>query len=665
MTSSARIATLVWPALLVLITLLAYLPGLGGGYTFDDYPNIVDNQAVHVHTLDRHAWAAAALASPVADLPRPLAMLSFAANHYFTGVDPWPMKATNLAIHLANSLLVLLLVRRLFAVASPGAGRTGEWAARFAATAWALHPINLMAVLFVVQRMESLSHLFVFAGLLLYLAGRTRQIERGGNWPWLIASLSSCTALGVLAKESAALLPLYALCLEACLFGFRGRDGRRDPRFAAFYSVLLVLPAIAGIAWLLPKALSPVAFAHRDFTLVERLMTEPRVVLDYLRWTLLPDLGQLSLYHDDYPASRGLLQPPATLAGLLGVPLLMGLAAWLRTRRPLMSLGLLWFLAAQALTATFLPLELVFEHRNYFASLGLCIVLGDALLLAPRLPATQRIGTLLAVVFLLACAATVHLRAREWSDELRFATTEAAKHPRSPRATYDQARILVVLTGYRADSPLMERTWRALEQARNAPRSGILAHSASLLLAERSGMPTDPAWWNQVHARLRQGPIGSQELEALASLTRCARDGSCEFPRDAMLESYLAALEHGPHPNLLAMYGDYALNVLHDAPLALRLWREAVSRSPDEPQYRVNVVKLLIALGQHEAARVEIERIRRMGRMGQNETVAGQLDVRLQQAIRQRAMRVGRGHPQPANEATPRLQHDAPGASKP
>lgn len=633
MTGSGRLASnLAWPALLVLLTLCAYLPGLGGGYTFDDYPNIVDNQAVHVDTLDRHAWAAAALASPVADLPRPLAMLSFAANHYFTGIDPWPMKATNLAIHLANSLLVLLLARRLLALAAPGAGRRGEWAARFAAGAWALHPINLMAVLFVVQRMESLGHLFVFAGLLLYIAGRARQLARGGGWAWLAAGLAGCTVLGIMAKESAALLPLYALCLEACVFRFRGRDGRRDRRFVVFYGALLVLPAVAGIAWLLPGALSPAAFAHRDFTLAERLLTEPRVVLDYLRWTLLPDLGQLSLYHDDYPASRGLLQPPATLTGLLGVPLLLGLAAWLRTRRPLMSLGLLWFLAAQAMTGTFLPLELVFEHRNYFASLGICIALADALLLAPRVDATGRIGALLAVVFLLACAATTHLRASEWSDELRFATSEAAKHPRSPRATYDQARILVILTGYRADSPLMERTWRALEQARNAPRSGILAHSASLLLAARSGVPADPNWWEQVHARLRQGPVGTQELEALASLTRCARDGSCDFPRDAMLESFLAALEHGPHPNLLAMYGDYALNVLHDGPLALRLWREAVAQRPAEAQYRINLVKLLIAMGWHDEARQEIAKLRAYGRYGQNEASARDLEARLRGA---------------------------------
>src|SRR5690606_21589294 len=103
-----------------------------------------------------------------------------------------------------------------------------------------------------------------------------------------------------------------------------------------------------------------------------------------LRWTLFPSLRELSLYHDDYVISRGLLDPPSTaLSGLLlaGVA---GLAVWLRKRRPLAAIGLGWFFAAHLLTATVFPLELVHEHRNYFASMGLCLVLADLLLLAPR-----------------------------------------------------------------------------------------------------------------------------------------------------------------------------------------------------------------------------------------------------------------------------------------
>jgi hypothetical protein len=618
---------------LFVLTLLLYWPGLGGGYVFDDFPNIVDNKALHVATLDWHAWVSATFSSPVADLPRPLAMLSFAFNHYFTGLDPQPMKLTNIAIHLLNTLLVLGLVRALFAAASPsdGVDLRREWAARFAAAAWALHPINLMAVLFVVQRMESLAHTFVFAGLWLYVVGRGRQRSGQSGWLLVMAGVIGCTGLGLLSKESAALLPLYALCLELCIFRFRNHLGR-DRRLIALHATVLLLPAIVGLAWLLPKVLSPGAFAHRDFTLGERLLTETRVVLDYLCWTLLPDLRQLSLYHDDYVPSRGLWTPPSTLLGLALIPILLGVGWWLRQRRPLLALGLLWFFAAQVLTATIIPLELVYEHRNYFASLGVCIALADLLLLAPSSGSLRRLGGLVALLAIMSFAAITHLRAREWSDQLRFAHSEAAKHPLSPRATYDLARLLVVMTRYQPDSPLLQPAKEALDRARNAPNSGIAAHSASLLLAANTGAAPDPDWWREMRIRLQRGSLGPQEVGALKSLTYCARDGTCRFPPGRMLELYLAALEHGPNPDVLSMYGDYALNVLHDSNLALLLWREAVKQQPRVAQYRINLIKLLIATGRHEEAQALIAELRGLGRFGQNEAEAGALELRLDAA---------------------------------
>lgn len=619
---------------LMLLVAIAYWPGLGGGFVFDDFPNIVDNTQLHVATLAWRDWIAALFSSDAGTLQRPLAMLTLAINHYFTGLDPMPMKLTNIAIHALNAVLVLVLVRRLLRVAACGVDqRRREWAARFAAAAWALHPINLMAVLFVVQRMESLAHTFVFAGLWLYLIGRDRQREGRRGWPWIGAGVLGGTALGMLSKESAALLPLYALCLEWCVFGFRRGNGR-DVGLITFYILVLVVPAILGLAWVLPGVLAPSAWAYRDYTLIERLLTEARVVLDYLRWSLFPSLRELSLYHDDYQVSRGLLTPAMTLPALLGLAVLLAIAGWLRRRRPLASLGLLWFLGAQLMTATVIPLELVYEHRNYFASLGVCIVLADLLLLLPRSTNARAIGALLAAVAVMAFAATTHLRAREWSDPYRFAATEAAKHPHSPRASYDLARTLVMLTDYSPNSSRLKPAYAALAQARDAPGSGILAHSASLILAARSGGTQEPAWWREMQERLRRGPIGPQEINALTSLTHCARDGSCRFPPNEMLASYFAALTHGPHPDVLTIYGDYALNVLGDSELALRLWQEACDLRPSVAQYRVNLVKLLIALGRHDAARNQIAELRRRGRLGQNESIARSLQLRLDQASR-------------------------------
>ena len=177
--------------------------------------------ALHVTTLATTDWVAAILSSPSSSLQRPLAMFSFAINHYLTGLDPVPMKMTNVAIHLINTMLVFGLVRSLIRVAAPRPDTertTADTAALITAACWALHPINLMAVLYVIQRMESLSHTFVFAGLWLYIEGRSRQIAGRGGWGYVLVGLLPCTALGALVKESAVLLPLYAFTLEFCVF---------------------------------------------------------------------------------------------------------------------------------------------------------------------------------------------------------------------------------------------------------------------------------------------------------------------------------------------------------------------------------------------------------------------------------------------------------------
>lgn len=620
---------------LPVLVLLAYWPGVGGGYVLDDVQNIIRNAALHVRSLDADAWLAAAFSSPASLMQRPLAMLTFAANHYFTGLDPVPMKLTNIAIHALNALLVLGLARQLLALSArdiPEHRR--DWSAAFVATAWALHPINLTAVLYVVQRMESLAHTFVFAGLLLYLAGRRRQLagERHA-WGLLLAGLLPCTALGLLAKESAVLLPLYAFLVELCVLGFRDGTGRRDAKLVATYLVVLLVPALLGLAWLLPGVTSDGALAIRDFTLAERLMTEPRVVLDYLRWSLLPDLGQMGLYHDDYPLSRGLLQPPSTVLAMLAIAALAGAALLWRARRPLVALGLLWFLGAQLLTATVIPLELVYEHRNYFASLGIALVLGD-LLLSGAMPRRWRLaGMVAASLVLLAFGAATHLRAREWSSPVRFHVAEAAKHPGSPRATMALAATLVQATGYRPDSQFLPAAWQALAVARDVPGSGIAPHRAALVLAARTGtLDEHRTWWGDMRQRLRTQPLDMENINALILLTECAESDLCRFPAEEMLATYEAGLRDPPDPVVLAVYGKYALHVLGDTALALDLWRRAAASGDVDLRY--NLVRLLVDLGRDGEAREEIARLRRSGRFGQHEAMAAELEQRLDRADR-------------------------------
>lgn len=616
------------------LVMACYWPGLSGGFVFDDFANIVDNAALRVTWQTTWSqWLSAMFSSPASEWQRPLSMLSFAVNYLFSGLDPYWIKLTNVGIHIFNTWLVFGLARALLRAASSTAGNSdkanlNDWPGLWIAAAWALNPINVMAVLFAVQRMESLSHTFVFGGLWLYLRGRRRLIESGDGWPSMIIGLVGGTGLGVLAKESAALLPLYAVLVEGCLLHFASHRSPRDQRLFGLFGLVMVLPALAGIAWLLPRILQANAYATRTFSLGERLLTEPGVVLHYLLWTVLPDPRRLSLFHDDYPVSHGLLSPPSTL---LTIMVLAGIAVsipWLlRRRRPLMALGLAWFVSAQLLTATVIPLELMYEHRNYFASLGVCLALADLLLLMPSTSSQRRCGLVAAVLLLGWFSGVTSLRASQWRDPLQFARSEAQKHPRSARATYGLGRQLVILSDYRIDSPYTREAKDALEQAMRAQDSSILPETALVFLAVRSGQPMDPAWWDSLQSKLRHRAAGPQDTSALASLVGCELQGLCQVPQQDMLDSFDAALDNG-HPNaeVLNIYGNYALNLLHDPALALRLWQHAAELAPTVTAYQTTMARMLIATGRWPEARPYIARVRQLGRVGQNEALARDLD---------------------------------------
>src|SRR3546814_2498510 len=99
-------------------------------------------------------------------------MASFLANAQDWPADPRPFKATNLLIHLLNTLLVFVLARQLLGLAKCDKPLI---AATLCAALWALHPMQVSTVLYVVQRMTELAALFSLLGLICYVHGRSEE----------------------------------------------------------------------------------------------------------------------------------------------------------------------------------------------------------------------------------------------------------------------------------------------------------------------------------------------------------------------------------------------------------------------------------------------------------------------------------------------------------
>ena len=662
-----------WLLAALVLTTIVYWPGLSGSYLFDDYPNIVDNHSVQPHDASLPSLVGAALSSPSSEFKRPLASLSFAANYLTSGLDPYWMKLTNLIIHLLNGLLVFLLTRALLGSAPKGArtvrenlssmfgqeqSRAGcaparnrvDITAALVAASWMLLPINLTGVLYVVQRMESMANLFVLLGLIGYVSGRQRMLglnaasspapspaSRGGleggrfstgtrGFTLCLASIIACTGMGILAKETAVMLPLYALLIEWLLFGFqRPRDvitatafetppvRRRDRRIIALFLLVLALPMTLGLAWLLPGIFNPEVWATRDFTLTTRLLSEARIIVDYIGWTLLPTPSALSFYHDNFHISSGLLTPWTTLASIVMLVALVASIVWLGERRPLAALGIALFLGCQLLTGTILPLELIYEHRNYFASFGLLLAIVP-LLVAPAqgaaaLPMALPRYTLFAGLMLCWTALTA-LTAHAWGDPLRLAEDLANRAPRSPRAQYELGRTYIIYSHYDPTSPFAKLAYAPLEKAAAMPGSSILPEQALIFMNSRMHLPLKDAWWDTMIAKLKAHKPGVQDESSLGALTQCVREQHCDLPADRMMESFGAALAHpGPSARLLATYGDYAWNVLDDHELGERMTKEAVKTSPSEPAYQITLIRMLAVQGRNEEAELALRKL--------------------------------------------------------
>lgn len=620
---------------------LAYVPGLTGDFMFDDIPNILNNPFLPLHSLSSHALLASAFSSHSGLLYRPLSMLSFAFNEYLFGPGPYSFKLTNVILHLINALLVLWLSGRLLSLCGtryqfPWTDAQLRWAAVIIAAAWALHPLNLTAVLYIVQRMTSLAALFTLAGMLAYLYGRERSQSGRSGWPlvWLLTPLFG--VIGLFCKEDAALLPLYLLIIEWLIFGFRSQNQRMARNIVVFYLLGLILPGLIGIAYLTHIDFFA-AYAGRDFTLSERVLTELRVVLLYIKWTFFPDIRELALFHDDIALSTGLLHPVTTLLSLLALLAILLLAFWQRRRRPLLCLGILWFFAGQLMESTVLPLELAFEHRNYLPDLGLILAFFSLLLLpvAPRseLKLRPSLRWTLAIIIMPVLLSTTLLRAWEWRNPLSFAYYEAHHHPGSQRAQYvlGQAYSNIALAGGLKNP---EQALRALAQAA-AISNVIMPDVAMMMVSAKLHLPVNPKWTQHALELLRSRAVSVQDVDSLASLVNCIPT-DCKGLADETLTLLMAALHpqgqyrHSvPDPSLWVVYGNFLTFTGHPPQEVVPLLQRAVTVDPNGAIYRINLAKGLIVIGDLSGAQQQIDVLRKLNFLGHLDLSIQELETRL------------------------------------
>ncbi len=227
---------------------------------------------------------------------------------------------------------------------------------------------------YLVQRMASIQALFFITSIAFYALGRRRQIQ-GGNlgkvFPFYVAC--SIAAVGAfLSKENSLMLPVMIVVTEVWFFtpDLHRYIGKRLVTSRKLVRVVLLILLLC-LVFLAVKMLQDltVGYAGRHFTMVERLLTETRIVVWYISLLLWPAPSRMSIEHD-VVVSTSLINPPTTLLAAAFSSLLGWLTIRYRKKYPLITYGLVWFFLNLLIESSIVPLELIFEHRLYLPSVG-------------------------------------------------------------------------------------------------------------------------------------------------------------------------------------------------------------------------------------------------------------------------------------------------------
>lgn len=567
---------LLLAVLLIASATWAYYPGLSGGFLFDDFINLPslgnDGPVTHSATLWRY------LTSGHADpTGRPLALLSFLIDARDWPAAPYPFKRTNLIIHLINGVLLMMLLYRLgqLYVGHVGSARHRLMLASILGTAfWLLHPLFVSTTLYIVQREAILPATFTLIGLLLWLAGRQSVLQGSYaiGFTSLALGLYGCSLFAMLCKANGILLPALALTIEFGLTSLSTRTTHGEPnspqhqetssldlskgkRDRALYGramwLLAGLPSLIITAYLMYVGWYGATHdisATRSWTLGQRLLTEPRVLMEYLKLLWLPRPFTTGLFNDHIVASASLLQPPSTLLSSLLIAALIVTAFLIRRSRPILALSILFYFVGQSMESSTIALELYFEHRNYLPTLLLFWPL--AMWLCNAGPTTPHpsfgnitaiaewrwIKTAVALLLVVGLTLMTHARASLWGNSHDQALMWAKLNPDSPRA---QANAAIAETGAGHPDRAIARLQPLLhahpdqvqialnllsaECAMGRIETSTLDASTRALRLTRDTGTLLTSWFEQAIGQLEDPPCREMTAEALHQLLAAAR----------------------------------------------------------------------------------------------------------------------------------------------
>ncbi len=375
-----------------IVLIITYSNSFHNAWHFDDHANIVNNHHIHIKSFSWDEIKNSFFGLKQERLSRPLAYFSLAINYYLGGTNVFGYHVVNFIIHYLAAVFLFLFVFNMLKtpVLREKYKHIAYPVALLATLFWSMNPIQVSSVTYIVQRMSSMAGLFYVMSMFFYLKGRTTRYPQSVYF-YVLSGLAGLAA--VLSKENAVMLPVAIMLLD--LFFIQGITKESIRKLIKFIIFPLMVILIAGLIYTGGFSGLVSGYEIRDFTLMQRLLTEPRVIIFYISLLFFPLTSRLALLYD-VDISRSLIEPWTTMPAIILILLAVGFSIFFAKRHTLISFCIIFFFLNHLIEASFLNLELIYEHRNYIPSM--LIFLPAALFAVTAIDRGKRFTQIIAIV---------------------------------------------------------------------------------------------------------------------------------------------------------------------------------------------------------------------------------------------------------------------------
>jgi tetratricopeptide (TPR) repeat protein len=326
-------------------------------------------------------------------------------------------------------------------------------------------------------------------------------------------------------------------------------------------------------------------YAERSFTLIERVLTQQRVLLHYLTLLFFPHPSRLNLDYD-FPVSHGLGVPCAIAITFIAAALV--LCVRLAKSRPVISFAIFWFYANLFIESSILALEMVYEHRLYMPSIGIfllfAVIFYDHVL---RFPKRRYWGVTGLVILVTLFSVFSFRRNAVWKNDLTLWSDVIKKSPQKSRPHNNLGNAYL---------------------SRGNPKRAVELHKRAIKLDPKN----HDAHYNLANDYLRTSRMGEaigfykKAVELKPDYAKAYANLGTVYNNlgryDEAIEQARLALKHRPH------YVDVYYNLANahfykkDYQAAIKYYKHVISVKPDHDKAYNNLGGTYMLLGEPEKA---------------------------------------------------------------